>query len=121
LKFSEVTELAPGGLCLFDPESMINALEMNYPMLISPIMLIPEAIPFANVQQTFLQGRAKMASRQGPRLSARLAKEETAVVVKKHDFSPRTVLIAPPIIFQVCVCGGCGRARWTSPPPDARP
>jgi len=111
LKFSEAGELAPGGLCLFDPESMINALEINYPMLISPIMLIPEAIPFANVQQTFLQGRAKMASRQGPRLSARLAKEETAIVVKKQDFASRTVLIAPPIIFQVCVCGGCGRAR----------
>jgi hypothetical protein len=82
---------------------MINALEINYPMLISPIMLIPEAIPFANVQQAYLQGRTKMVSRQGPRLSARFAKEETAIVVKKQDFASRTVLIAPPIIFQVCV------------------
>ena len=114
LKFSEAGELAPGGLCLFDPESMINALEMNYPMLISPIMLIPEAIPFANVQQAYLQGRTKMVSRQGPRLSARVAKEETAIVVKKQDFASRTVLIAPPIIFQVCV-SACVCVRVCTP------
>ena len=100
LKFQEAAEQK---LCLFDPESMINALEINYPMLISPIMLIPEAIPFANVQQTFLKARAKMASRNGPRLPKRNAKLENAIVVTKQDFSPRTVLIAPPIIFQVCV------------------
>jgi len=86
---------------------MINALEINYPMLISPIMLIPEAIPFANVQQAYLQGRDKMFSRQGPRVSARLAKEETKIVVKKRDFAPQTVLIAPPIVFQVCVSVVC--------------
>jgi hypothetical protein len=106
-KHSKPTDLAPGGLCLFDPESMINALEINYPMLISPIMLIPEAIPFANVQQAYLQGRAKMVSREGPRVSARLAKENTKIVVKKRDFSPKTVLIAPPIVFQVCVSAVC--------------
>ena len=116
-KHSKPTDLAPGGLCLFDPESMINALEINYPMLISPIMLIPEAIPFANVQQTYLQGRAQMVSRQGPRLSARFAKEDSKIVVKKRDFTPRTVLIAPPIVFQVCVFAVCvfAHARARNP------
>ena len=81
-------------------------------MLISPIMLVPEAVPFANVQQAYLKASAEMRGRNGPRLPARNAKKENAIVVTKQDFAPRSVLIAPPIIFQVlCVCNTtCVRA-----------
>ena len=99
LKFQEGAEQK---LCLFSPESMINALEINYPMLITPIMLIPEALPFANVQQTYLKASANMRNRNGPRLPARDAKMENSIPVTEQDFTSRSVLIAPPIIFQVC-------------------
>jgi hypothetical protein len=69
-------------------------------MLISPIMLIPKAIPFANVQQAYLKASAKMNLRFGPRLTARMAKGEHSIPISKQDYTPHTVLIAPPIIFQ---------------------
>jgi hypothetical protein len=46
-----------GGLCLFDPAALFTAIEISYPMLISPIMLIPEAIPFASVQVCCIASR----------------------------------------------------------------
>ena len=42
-------------LCFWNPESMFTAIELNYAMLISPIMMIPKALPFANVQQVYLK------------------------------------------------------------------
>jgi len=47
----EATELAH---CLFDPKAFFTSLEINFPMLISPIMMIPQAIDFAKAQQVFL-------------------------------------------------------------------
>lgn len=89
-----------GGLCLYSPEAIFTAMEISYPMLISPIMLIPEAIPFSSVQQAYLKAAATMAQRKGPRLTARAMKEEQIIPIEKQDYTPRSVLIAPPIIFQ---------------------
>ena len=41
-----------------------------------------------------------MEMRAGPRLTGRLKKEERIIPIDKQDYTPRSVLIAPPIIFQ---------------------
>ena len=88
------------GLCLFDPTAFFTAMEISYPMLMSPIMLIPEKIPFSSAQQAYLKASAQMAKRAGPRLTARAMMEEKVIPVEKQDYTPRSVLIAPPIVFQ---------------------
>ena len=97
LKNYEMSELKQ---CLFDPEAFFSALEINYPMLISPIMMVPKALPFSLLQQMFLRSNAQMARRLGPRLNRRHAKLDSTIMLDKVDYTPRSVLIAPPIIFQ---------------------
>eukprot|EP00961_Rhodomonas_salina_P102689 1380996-Rhodomonas_salina.2 len=33
--------------CLYDPAMFMQAIEVNYPSLLSPIMMIPKALPLA--------------------------------------------------------------------------
>jgi hypothetical protein len=50
------TEDAYAIQCLYNEEFMFEGLEINYPMLISPIMLIPEALPANVLQRMYLKG-----------------------------------------------------------------
>jgi len=93
----EATELAQ---CLFNPTSFFTSMEINYPMLITPLLLIPKALDFATVQQTYLSSSANMNVREGPRLARKEMVIEQTIDIQKTDFLPRSVLIAPPIIFQ---------------------
>ena len=40
-------------LCLYNDTAIFNAIEVNYPMLISPILMIPEAVPIAALQRRY--------------------------------------------------------------------
>jgi hypothetical protein len=99
VKTFEGGQFLQGGLCLYNPEAFFTAMEFSYPMLISPIMLIPEAIPFASVQQAYLKAASTMAMRQGPRLTARMMTMEQVIPIEKQDYTPRSVLIAPVRVF----------------------
>ena len=95
-------ESADAPTCLYDPESFFNALEVNYPMLISPIMMVPKALPSALVQQEYLKNVEEMSIRVGPTVE-NAVRVATRVPVEKRDFGPRSTLMASPIIFQTRV------------------
>jgi len=92
-------ELLAAPTCLYDDVSFFNAIEVNYPMLISPIMMVPEALPASTLQQEYLENVEEMSIRQGPTVenSVRMS---TRVPVTKREFGPRSTLMAPPVIFQ---------------------
>lgn len=100
MKNWKATDLAA---CLFNPQSFFSSIEINYPMLLSPIMMIPTAIDFALAQQLYLSSKNNMDLRHGPRLTRRDMLQEQLLPLYKADFLPRSVLIAPPIIFQTRV------------------
>jgi hypothetical protein len=56
-------------MCPFDAESLFTALEFAVPMLVSPIMLIPEALPVSKVQELYYASGDHMKLRVGPALS----------------------------------------------------
>ena len=43
-------ELADFPVCMFDEKALFSSIEVNYPMLMSPIQMIPTALPNAKVQ-----------------------------------------------------------------------
>lgn len=51
--------------CLYDDSHFFRALEVNYPMLLSPLMMVPEALSEADTQRLFLQ----VTIRSVPRVS----------------------------------------------------
>lgn len=59
----------PHTMCPFDAESLFTALEFAVPMLVSPIMLIPEALPVSKVQELYYASGDHMKLRVGPALS----------------------------------------------------
>ncbi|EKX42859.1 hypothetical protein GUITHDRAFT_140993 [Guillardia theta CCMP2712] len=85
-------------LCLFNSSAFFMGIEINYPMLISPIMLTPQALPMAVVQQQFLQNQKQMDIRSGPTVDNRV-RVSTTIPVVKQDFAPRSALMAAPVIF----------------------
>ena len=87
-------------LCLYDPSSMFNLLEVNNDVLLSPIMMIPDYVSPAYVQQVYLKASSAMAERGGPRLPKRNSKQEQLIKIDKQDYAMTSVLIAPPLIFQ---------------------
>ena len=52
--------------CLYDQDHLFTAIEMNYPMLISPIMLVAESLPPARAQAEYLEHVEEMSIRTGP-------------------------------------------------------
>ena len=81
---------------------MFNAIEVNYPMLLSPIMMVPEMLPSAKIQQEYLENVEEMSVRSGPTVENKV-RVSTTVPVEKKDFGPRSTLMAAPIIFQTRV------------------
>jgi hypothetical protein len=85
--------------CLFNEQSFFTAIEVNYPMLISPIMMVPKAMPTATLQALYLKHYPDMAIRIGP-LTPNSETETTTVPISKNDFTNHATLLAPPILFQ---------------------
>jgi len=86
-------------MCLEDPNALFNAIEVNFPMLISPIMLIPQELPFGLVQEIYYQQVGSMDIRDGP-LVTNQDRAQTVMEIEKNDFTPKSALMATPIIFQ---------------------
>ena len=87
-------------------ESFFNAIEVNTPMLISPIMMVPRHIPPGELQEEYLKNVGDISVRSGPTITNR-ERVETRVKVEKADFVQRSTLMAAPILFQT-------RARKTA-------
>uniref|UniRef100_A0A7S1DHJ7 Polycystin cation channel PKD1/PKD2 domain-containing protein n=2 Tax=Hemiselmis andersenii TaxID=464988 RepID=A0A7S1DHJ7_HEMAN len=86
-------------MCLDDPDALFNAIEVNFPMLISPIMLVPQELPFGLVQEIYYQQVGNMAVRDGP-LVTNKERASTTMEIEKNDYVPKSALMATPIIFQ---------------------
>jgi hypothetical protein len=84
-------------MCLFNESSLFTAIEVNYPVLMSPIMLVPQAMMVQDVQQLYLTSYADMKQRTGPATDEETRARDLIDVVKM-DFSRRSVLVAPPIV-----------------------
>lgn len=93
-------------MCYYDdgssgsPASFFNSIEINQPMLISPIMLVPKALPFSTVQELYYGQVKEMSVRFGPQVSKQEREVESKIQIEKEDFSPRSTLLSAPIIFQ---------------------
>lgn len=60
--------------------------------------MVPKALPFALMQQTYLRSASAMASKAGPVVPRREQNVATAIDIEKQDFESRTMLVAPPIV-----------------------
>ena len=47
-------------MCLYNETSFFTALELNYPALVSPIMLVPQTMGVQEVQRLYLSSYADM-------------------------------------------------------------
>jgi len=83
-------------MCFFDARSMFSAMEINYPLYMSPIELYPEALCIEQAQQIYYNMMEDMAVRTGPELPLRKPAR-----IEQIDYSKRTALVAPPVLFQV--------------------
>lgn len=90
-------------VCLYDDDALFSALEFNYDVLVSPLMMVPGALPFAAVQELYLTNAKDMLSQTGPLVSSAVREEQPRIQLNKQDFQPRSVLTAPPIVFQTRV------------------
>jgi hypothetical protein len=94
-----VIENPDAHFCLYNQSAMFNAIEVNQPMLISPVMLVPEALPVGNLQRRYYASVADMRIRRGPLLSTR-ERAAGMIPIEKFDYAHRNSLVAPPMIFQ---------------------
>lgn len=85
--------------CLHNPTYFFTALEVNYDMLLSPIMLIPKVLTASALQTLYLKNEPEMQIRTGP-LRTNRRRASARVKVTKLDFKNRAALLAPPMIFQ---------------------
>jgi hypothetical protein len=87
------------GLHYDGSSDFFKAIEVNTPMFISPIMMIPEYLTPFELQKEYLTHVVDMNVRKGPLVTNR-ERLSTRVPVKKVDFVERSTLMAAPIIFQ---------------------
>jgi len=92
-------ELADFPICLFNDTSFFSAIEINYPLLITPIRMVAEVQPLAKAQEHFLRHSEELSIRTGPRV-ANADRVESTIPVDKKEFPLRSILMASPIIFQ---------------------
>ncbi|KAJ1489902.1 hypothetical protein T484DRAFT_1778766 [Baffinella frigidus] len=89
---SEQSEAAHG-VCPFEAAALFQALEFDRPLLISPITLVPEALPVGKMQDLFYASRKHMAYRTGPAITPK-------VDIEKADYGQRTMLLSAPVVWQ---------------------
>jgi len=82
-----------------DHAAFFKGIEVNTPLLISPIMLIPRFRSAKELQEEYNLHAHHMAVRRGPPSSDRVRKE-SRVPVEKTEFVGRSTLMAAPILFQ---------------------
>ena len=87
--------------CLSEHEdaAFFNAIEVNQPLYMSPIMMIPEYRHLKELQEEYLQWHGDMLTRNGSATTAR-RRLATHVPVQKRDFQERSSLLAPSLIAQ---------------------
>jgi len=86
-------------MCLGDEKALFSAIEVNYPILMSPIMMIPQHLPFGMLQDIYYQQAGEMGIRAGP-LVASGERQQTKIAIDKVDYVRKSALMATPIIFQ---------------------
>jgi hypothetical protein len=79
--------------------AFFKAIEVNTPMLISPIMLVPKFRLAKELQEEYNTHVDLMAPRLGPVDTNRIRKQ-TRVHVEKLEFRRHSTLMAAPILFQ---------------------
>jgi hypothetical protein len=84
-------------LCLFNESAIFNAIEVNYPMLVSPILMVPRVMSLGELQRHYYSSVKSMLLRRGPLKTNR---GQPTVPVTRSDFSKKSSLVAPPMIFQ---------------------
>eukprot|EP00961_Rhodomonas_salina_P295861 3935833-Rhodomonas_salina.6 len=67
----------------------MQGIEVNYPSLISPIMMIPKAMPLAQLQQSYFMSADAIRARAGPIESNAARVGGAGVEIDKRDYSPR--------------------------------
>ena len=78
--------------CLFDDEYLFKGIEINYPMLISPIMMVPTKLPFAMLQEEYLSRARDMRIKIGP-LSSNADRQKIRIPMEKNDYTSRSILM----------------------------
>jgi hypothetical protein len=90
--------------CFYNDSAMFSAIEFNYPMLVSPIMLIPEILPLARLQETYYSLDRELEIRYGPAKPRNVERVQFGryerIGIEKKNYLPRLALIATPIVFQ---------------------
>ncbi|KAJ1488290.1 hypothetical protein T484DRAFT_1783899 [Baffinella frigidus] len=66
----------------------------------SPVLMVPEAMPLATLQRMYYDGAAPMLARTGPLVSKREAETDETIPLDKYDYITRSTLVTTPIIFQ---------------------
>lgn len=86
-------------LCPFDDNMLFNGIEVNYPVLMSPVMMVAKELPAGKLQSLYYDYITELGIRDGPITSAR-ERAKTSVPIEKVDYVPQSVLMASPLIFQ---------------------
>ena len=85
--------------CLYNDSFFFEALEFNFPVVMSPVYLVPRALETIQVQRQFMNVKPEMLVRTGPTASDQ-ARASYRIPVVKRDYDLKTTLLGPPIIFQ---------------------
>jgi hypothetical protein len=85
--------------CFYNSSSMFQMIEFNYPMLVSPIMMVPTDLPFARIQAMYYNLVGDLKIRTGPLNVA----DPPRIQLNKRDFTTHLALMAAPIVFQTRV------------------
>ena len=94
-----VKPLGDYSLCPYEPSALFSAIEVNYPVLMTPVMMVAKELPMGQVQEYFYKNYGELNIRNGPILP-NSERVQTNVPIEKADFTPTSVLMSPPIIFQ---------------------
>ena len=90
--------------CFYNSSAMFSSIEFNYPMLVSPIMLVPEILPLASLQQTYYSLASDLEVRYGPTKPLNIESIQFGqyehIPIQKQNYLPRMTLVATPIVFQ---------------------
>ena len=83
--------------CFYNNTALFEAIEFNSPMLITPIMMVPEALTVSQVQKRFYRDLDGLSIRHGPRP---VTQSDQQVPLLKKEYPFRFAMIAPPILLQ---------------------
>mmetsp|Transcript_21274 Transcript_21274/g.46660 ORF Transcript_21274/g.46660 Transcript_21274/m.46660 type:complete len:1658 (-) Transcript_21274:219-5192(-) len=84
--------------CMYDDsEPLIDAIEINYEMMMSPITILSGSMRSEMMQQLFSKNQAKMNTRIGP---AQATSTVLEFEVEKSPYMIKNMAVSTPIIFQ---------------------